>query len=198
MSKITRMSYGNKKGKVESMYFDEGCVVVNYDIVIAAVINKNFEIIKSLAGYKENKNDYLKAICLCTRAITEYANRMKTWDLGRVVINFDANDALHYLQCHPELFKPFDSNEYEPDERKFFGFRIPENIDLEEYFSNLIDELKSHLNYSKRVLRSVGLYYDSDEEILAERNRLAAEKANKENSQSEDSFKMLQKVKRES
>lgn len=174
---------------------EDGCLV-NYDLVVAAVIKDQFKIIKSLDGYNENKNDYLSAICLCTKNITNYATRMKSWDLGRVVINFDDNDVLHFFQCRLDIFKPFDSNRFEPNEGKFFSLRIPENIDPEEYVSNLIDELTSHLNYSKRVLRTVELYYDSDKEILAKRNRTTAENDNKENSQSKDSSKMLQKVKK--
>ena len=179
------------------MFLSEGgCLVVNYDLVVAAVIKDQFKTIKSLAGYKENRKAYLSAICLCPNSIMSYAKRMKSWDLGRVVINFDINNVLHFFQCRLDIFEPFDSNGSEPDERKFFGFRISENIDPEKYFSNLIGELISHLNYSKRVLRTVGLYYDSDEEILAERNRLATESANKDNYHLEDSDKMLQKVKK--
>ena len=174
--------------------FDEDGTIVNYDLVLPAFIYSYYKRLKVLDGYKDNKKDYLGVICLTLKQIEDYAIKMKSWILGRVVVNFDAKEVLNFLQSHPELFKPFDSesNYFKHNENTFFSLVIPEDIDPEEYVINIINDMTSHINYPKRVLRAVGLLYDTKEEVVS-----VEDKVSKANYHSEAGSKMLHKVKKE-
>lgn len=132
------------------------CVVVNLDLVVPAVIASEFLMMRCLAGYEDNKDSYLEALTISTRQIMNYAVRMKSWDLGRVVVNFDSQDADRYLQSRPDIFRQIDRNH-------IYSIRLSEHTDKDKALlvSELIDSLTSTINYSKSVLRTVGLLYDT-------------------------------------
>ena len=179
------------------MYFDEGCIVVNEDLAIPAHLSYEFSILRALPTYQKDethRREYIKCgVSITPKNAVDYAQRMKSWDLGRVVGNFDANDALHFLESHPKLFKTLDSERnVRHDENTLFSLVIPEGIDPEKYVYNVIDELTSHVNYSKRVLRTVGLLYDTKEEVVSVEDTVS-----QANYQLEASSKMLHKVKKE-
>lgn len=132
------------------------CVVVDLDLVVPAVISLQLLNIKSLDGYPENKEAYLSAMTISADQIVSYANRMKSWDLGRVVVNFDWDDAVRYLQSNSNLFRQIENY-------SVYSIIIPQmdEFDKERVITELLHELTSRINYSSRVLRTVGLLYET-------------------------------------
>lgn len=128
------------------------CVIVNLDLAIPATISYAFSNLKKMNKYNENANTLLGLIAISPNNILEYANRMKSWDLGRVVINFDSGDALEGLLSYPEFFIPMDGSQM---------YRLRPQKDntrlTEDDVKTIIHSLVSNINYSPRVLRTVGL-----------------------------------------
>ena len=129
------------------------CVIVNLDLAIPATIQYAFSNLKRMSIYNENANTLLGLIAISPDNILEYANRMKSWDLGRVVVNFDSRDALEGLISYPEFFI------YPVDDSQMYRLR-PQNDNTrltEDDVKTIIHSLISNINYSPRVLRTVGL-----------------------------------------
>lgn len=131
-------------------------IVVNLDLVVPAVIASEFSMLRNLEGYEENKESYLGAMTISTKQIMNYAVRMKSWDLGRVVVNFDNNDVERYLQSRPMLFQQIDQDD-------IYSIRLAETTGEDKAFlvTELIKDLTSTINYSQKVLRTTGLLYDT-------------------------------------
>lgn len=130
------------------------CVVVDLDLVVPAVISMEFSSMKCLRGYESNKRKYLDAMTISLNQIMNYAMRMKSWDLGRVVVNFRREDAAHYLRSNSDIFIKIDPSE-------IYSIRLPYDEGREEdAVQCLIDKMKARINYSPRVLRTVGLLED--------------------------------------
>lgn len=136
------------------------CVIVDLDLVVPAVIALEFINIRSLDGYRDNKEDYLSAMTISADQIMNYATRMKSWDLGRVVVNFDWHDAVRYLQSSSDIFEQIENY-------SVYSIKLPQSsgCDKAAYISDLIKSLTLKTNYSPSVLSTVGL--------LHEENRLA-------------------------
>lgn len=132
------------------------CLVVNVDLVVPAVISSEFLSIQCLNGYDENKDKYLETMTISARQIMSYASRMKSWDLGRVVINFESEDAERYLRSKPDLFSP---TETLPN---VYSVILPQSTgttDKESSLKDILQKFVSNINYSPRVLRTVGLLH---------------------------------------
>lgn len=130
------------------------CVVVDLDLVVPAVISMEFSSMKCLRGYASNKKRYLNAMTISLNQIMNYAMRMKSWDLGRVVVNFRREDAARYLHSNPDIFVKIDPSE-------IYSIQLPYDEGQEEAaVLGLLDEMKAKINYSPRVLRTVGLLED--------------------------------------
>lgn len=129
-------------------------VVVDLDLVVPAVISTEFSNMKCLRGYKENKKSYLNAMTISLNQIMNYALRMRSWDLGRVVVNFEREDVSRYLHSNPDIFVQIDPSEIYSIRLNYYDGKE------EEAVVNLINEMKSKINYSPRVLRTVGLLED--------------------------------------
>lgn len=129
-------------------------VVVNLDLVVPAIIESEFSDMKSMGGYETNKDQYLEAMTISATQIMNYASSMKSWDLGRVVVNFDREDAVRYLQSNPRRFKQISPSH-------IYSIKIPKNSDesSESRMKAFIRELTSEINYSTHVLRTVGLLH---------------------------------------
>lgn len=128
------------------------CVIVNLDLAIPATIQYAFSNLKRMSIYNDNDNTLLGLIAISPDNIIEYANRMKSWDLGRVVVNFNSDDALEGLRSYPEFFIPMDG-------LQMYRLR-PQNDNTrltEDDVKTIIRSLVSNINYSPRVLRTVGL-----------------------------------------
>lgn len=132
-------------------------IVVNLDLVIPAVILQEIINIKSLNNYQNNSKAYLSTMTISVDQVMNYAMRMKTWDLDRVIVNFDKNDIINYFQHNADLFERINhSSAY------LIKFLETNNCDMENYVLTLIKNLSSKINYPIRVLKTVGLSKDID------------------------------------
>ena len=80
-------------------------IIVNLDLVIPAVILQEMINIKSLNNYQNNSKAYLSTMTISVDQVMNYAIRMRAWDLDRVIVNFDRNDVINYLQHNADLFE---------------------------------------------------------------------------------------------
>lgn len=128
------------------------CVIVNLDLVVPAAITLELTNIKSLNGYRNNKDLYLSSMTISADQIMNYAMRMRAWDLGRVIVNFDREDAVRYLNSNADMFKQIHHD-------SIYVIKVPQTDenDMEESVAQLIKKLTSTINYPPRVLRTVGL-----------------------------------------
>lgn len=131
------------------------CVIVDLDLVVPAIISLEFSNMRYMEGYSDHSEKYLSAMTISLNQIMNYAARMKSWDLGRVVVNFNMEDAIRYLQSNPDIFEQIDHSQV-------YLVRLPHNAnqDKDALMSELIEKLVSKINYSPRVLRTVGLLHD--------------------------------------
>lgn len=127
------------------------CVIVNVDLVVPAVISSEFLNMQCLNGYDENRDEYLATMAISAGQIMNYATRMKSWDLGRVVINFGSEDVERYLRSKPDIFSP------KADQPRIYSILLSQGTDKEQLMKKLIDDFVSKINYSPYVLRTVGL-----------------------------------------
>lgn len=132
-------------------------VIVNLDLVIPAVILQEIINIKSLNNYQNNSKAYLSTMTISVDQVMNYAMRMRVWDLDRVIVNFDRNDVINYFQHNADLFEQIGhSSAY------LIKFLETNNYDMENYVFSLIKNLSSKINYPVRVLKTVGLSKDID------------------------------------
>lgn len=124
-------------------------VIVNTDLVIPAVLNMSLYKIINGDSSKELKDKFLSMIALSPESLVKFADRMKCWDLGRVVRNFDSMTALNILRQ--------DANLKELGRGGQFVIDFPKDVDKEQYLKKLIGEYLRPINYSPRVLRTCGL-----------------------------------------
>lgn len=131
------------------------CVIVNLDLVVPAIISSEFFSMRYMEGYSVHRDKYLSIMTISPHLIMNYATRMKSWDLGRVVVNFDKEDAVRYLHSNPDMFEQIDQSQV-------YLVKLPRNTDedKETLMKELIARLVAKINYSPRVLRTVGLLYD--------------------------------------
>ena len=126
-------------------------MVVNVDLVVPAVISSELWNIQCLNGYEKNRDEYLATMTISVGQIMNYAARMKSWDLGRVVINFGSEDAEHYLQSRPDIFR---RKEGCP---QLYSVLRPQDRNREQRITGIIADFVSKINYSPYVMRTVGL-----------------------------------------
>lgn len=126
-------------------------VIIYLDLVIPAVILQEYIWIKSLNCYRENKKSLLSTMTISADQIMNYAMQMRSWDLGRVVINFGKNDAELFLKRNPHLFERMDCKE------NLYFVKIPKSNNMECEVENFIRNLSHNINYPVNVLKTVGL-----------------------------------------
>lgn len=131
------------------------CVVVNLDLVVPAVISLEFLNMRCLDGYSNNAEKYLDAMTISTHQVMNYAHRMKSWDLGRVVVNFGEEDADRYFKTNSDIFVQIGHS-------RIYSIQLPYETGKKKdsQLSELIQNLTSKINYSPYILRAVGLLYD--------------------------------------
>lgn len=135
-------------------------IIVNLDLVIPAVILQEMINIKSLNNYQNNSKAYLSTMTITVDQVMNYAMKMRAWDLDRVIVNFDRNDVINYLQHNADLFEQINhSSAY------LIKFLETDNCDMENCVLSLIKNLSSKINYPIKVLKTVGLSkgIDNDE-----------------------------------
>ena len=132
-------------------------IVVNLDLVIPAVILQEIINIKSLNNYQNNSKAYLSTMTITVDQVMNYAIRMRAWDLDRVIVNFDKNDVINYFQHNADLFEQVGhSSAY------LIKFSETNDYDMENCVLSLIKNLSSKINYPIKVLKTVGLSKDID------------------------------------
>ncbi len=133
------------------------CVIVNLDLVIPAVLASELSRVKRLShnSSEQNIDNYVASITISADRVTNYAMRMKSWDLGRVIVNFSKNDAENYLSARSNLFS-------EIDNLKIYSIILPQetNWGVSQSWDKMIQcikQLSNNLNYSERVIKTAGL-----------------------------------------
>ena len=135
------------------------CVIVNLDLIIPAILSEQLVRAKMLSEYnkKRSVDFYLNLVTISANQMITYAERMKSWDLGRVIINFTEEDANHYLNSNTKIFEKKNGSDL------FLVRLLPiVNGSNELSMKRLIEYLVSNINYSPRVLRAVGLLHESN------------------------------------
>lgn len=137
------------------------CVIVNLDLVIPAILSEQLIHARMLGEHNKSRgvDFYLNLVTISANQIITYAERMKSWDLGRVIINFTEEDANHYLNSNTKIFEKKNGSDL------FLVRLLPiVNGSNELSMKRLIEYLVSNINYSPRVLRAVGLLTSSDDD----------------------------------
>lgn len=129
------------------------CVIVNADLIIPAVVASEFSTMRRLNIDNTYSDIYLEAMTISVSKVMNYAKRMKSWDLGRVVITFNSEDIDFYLRSNTEFFRELEGSE------GIYSIKIPKDgeIKKENSVRNLLKKLTATINYSPRVLKTVGL-----------------------------------------
>lgn len=124
------------------------CVIVDLDLVVPAIIREEFYTYSVLEREKEDIFNYFDFLTISPEHIMSFALYMKSLDLGRVVINFSQDDARKYIKIRSDIFKEIDDTDV---------YMVKINDNSARSINTWIEKSKSKLNYSKRVLSSVGL-----------------------------------------
>ena len=121
------------------------CVIVNIDLVVSAVIYSELAEIRRIAGGQAENQDCEKAITVSPDRVMRYARQLKFSDLGRIVINFGREDVAEYLDENSKIFRRVGESQV---------YRL---APVQTGQKGALDGMLSKLNYSDRVLRTVGL-----------------------------------------
>lgn len=115
----------------------------------------NMKALSKDKNYDEREKCF-KAMTISANQIMNFAYHMKTWDLGRVVVNFGREDAEYYLRSNSDIFKKIVFSGIS-DLPEIYAFQVQEGESGEVSINELLKDLKSKINYAPGVLRAVGL-----------------------------------------